>query len=308
MKNLLKFIGLGVLGILAGSVYLTGLCTQSWCTPFSIQKISQAEDFASCSALGFTVIPSHPRRCNAGLKEFLEDASAPVRLFQPLDGEIAGLPLRIAGEAVLKEGEMLQYRLQDKDGFVLDGRVIAVTRDASGAYVPFSGDVSYPRPLGTGGTLHVFTVDAKGREDANEMIVPLLFPAVETAEIKVYFGNSERDPDAAACDTAYPVARRVPRSDDLPRDALHELLKGPSLAEERQQFFSGIPEGVLVQNIAWAEGVITVDFSADLMREVGGSCRVMAMRAQIEQTLKQFPSVRSVVITVDGKSEGVLEP
>jgi len=308
VKNLLKVIGLGFLGIVAGAVYLTGLCTQNWCTPFSVQKISQAVDFASCRDLGFVVIPSHPQRCTAGMKEFLEDEYASVRLSQPLDNAVATLPLRIVGEAALKAGEALQYRLQDRDGFVLDDRIIPVAPDASGASIPFVIDASYPRPLGTGGTLVLSVTDVKGRESGEAISVPLLFQSEDAVEIKVYFGNRERDPESVACDAAYPVPRRVPRADNLAQDALRELLKGPSLSEERQKFFTSIPDGVRVQDVAWADGVLTVDFSSALTHDMGGSCKVSAIRAQIEKTLQQFPSVRSVRITVNGEEEGVLEP
>ncbi|MDD5751822.1 MAG: GerMN domain-containing protein, partial [Candidatus Peribacteraceae bacterium] len=238
---------------------------------------------------------------------FREAETAPVRLVQPGEGDAVGLPMHSAGEAALGTGETLQYRLEDQDGFVLDDHSIAVVRDASGAYVQFSADVLYPRPFGTGGTLVLSTVDATGRE-INAIAVPVRFIQADAVEVKIYFGNRERDPQAAACDVSYPVARRIPHSDDPVEAALRELLQGPSLSEGRQQFFTSIPDGVRVQDAAWADGVLTVDFSSALMEERGGSCRVTAIRAQIEQTLKQFPSVRSVRITVNGEEEGVLEP
>jgi spore germination protein GerM len=54
--------------------------------------------------------------------------------------------------------------------------------------------------------------------------------------------------------------------------------------------------------------VARVDFDEQLNYQVGGSCRVMAIRAQIEQTLKQFSTVDSVIISVNGQTEGILEP
>ena len=41
---------------------------------------------------------------------------------------------------------------------------------------------------------------------------------------------------------------------------------------------------------------------------VAGSCRVLAIRAQIESTLKQFPSIKKVVISVNGRTGEVLQP
>ena len=45
-----------------------------------------------------------------------------------------------------------------------------------------------------------------------------------------------------------------------------------------------------------------------LTEGVGGTCLVERIRSQIRNTLQQFPTVKSVVISVDGKTEGVLEP
>ncbi|PIP22172.1 MAG: hypothetical protein COX38_02115, partial [Candidatus Nealsonbacteria bacterium CG23_combo_of_CG06-09_8_20_14_all_39_25] len=42
--------------------------------------------------------------------------------------------------------------------------------------------------------------------------------------------------------------------------------------------------------------------------QVGGSCKVSAIRAQITQTLKQFPTVDEVVISINGRTEDILQP
>jgi spore germination protein GerM len=55
-------------------------------------------------------------------------------------------------------------------------------------------------------------------------------------------------------------------------------------------------------------GVATADFSRELRAYGGGSARVQAIRAQITQTLLQFPQVRDVRLTIEGQAEGVLEP
>ncbi|MFP3868831.1 MAG: GerMN domain-containing protein [Desulfobacteraceae bacterium] len=50
------------------------------------------------------------------------------------------------------------------------------------------------------------------------------------------------------------------------------------------------------------------DFDQTLEYRVAGSCRVQAIRAQIEHTLRQFPTVTEVVISINGKTEEILEP
>jgi spore germination protein GerM len=55
------------------------------------------------------------------------------------------------------------------------------------------------------------------------------------------------------------------------------------------------------------DGVAYADFSSEL--EVsGGSAMVMMIREQIEKTLLQFETIDSVVISIEGDSEEVLQP
>jgi spore germination protein GerM len=56
------------------------------------------------------------------------------------------------------------------------------------------------------------------------------------------------------------------------------------------------------------DGVAKVDFNEQLEYEVSGSCRVSAIRAQITETLKQFPTVKEVIISIDGRTEDILQP
>jgi len=55
-------------------------------------------------------------------------------------------------------------------------------------------------------------------------------------------------------------------------------------------------------------GVAKADFDPQLQFQVGGSCRVQAIRAEITQTLKQFPTVNEVFISVNGETELILQP
>ncbi len=56
------------------------------------------------------------------------------------------------------------------------------------------------------------------------------------------------------------------------------------------------------------DGVALANFSAELNAYGGGSARVSLIRNQIEATLRQFPSVREVVIAINGQTEGILQP
>lgn len=147
------------------------------------------------------------------------------------------------------------------------------------------------------------------------LILPTLGPtpapapseSPEANMVKVFFGNAELDP-ANTCNKVFPVTRKITRTTQVGKAALLELLKGPTSQEKQIGFFTSLPEGVTVQSLKIENGVARVDFNNLLEAGVGGSCRVAAIRWQITETLKQFPTVTSVVISIDGRTEDILQP
>lgn len=86
------------------------------------------------------------------------------------------------------------------------------------------------------------------------------------------------------------------------------MLKGPTEKEKRNGFSTSINFGVIIQKITIENGIARVDFNEQLEYQVGGSCRVIAITAQIEETLKQFPTVNKVIISINGRTEYILQP
>ncbi len=124
--------------------------------------------------------------------------------------------------------------------------------------------------------------------------------------VNVYFPNSKLDPKHLDCSKVFPVKRAV-ISDTLAQSAVETLLRGPTDAEKGAGAFSTLPEDTELNSIVIKGNVAHVDFSSALAA-VAGSCRVGAIRAQIEKTLLGIPGVKSVVISVNGDSEGALQP
>jgi len=143
---------------------------------------------------------------------------------------------------------------------------------------------------------------------AESFEIPVKIRKTETMDIKVYFGNSVLDPGALFCEKTYPVTRKIIKTKAIAMKALEELLLGPSEEEKNHGFFTSINDGVKVQKLVIENGVAKADFSSKLEEQVGGSCRIFAIRSQIEETLKQFPSVKKVIISIDDRTEDVLQP
>lgn len=130
----------------------------------------------------------------------------------------------------------------------------------------------------------------------------------ETMTVKVFFGNSIFDPEVLDCQKNFAVERTIPKIEAVARASLEQLLSGPTDAEKAEGYFTSINPGVKIQSLVVANGVANVDFDEQLEFQVGGSCRVAAIASQIRETLKQFPTVTDVVISINGRTEDILQP
>ncbi len=89
---------------------------------------------------------------------------------------------------------------------------------------------------------------------------------------------------------------------------IESLLRGETQEEINQGFVSNINSGVRIQKLTIEDGVAKIDFDEQMEFQVGGSCRVAAIRAQNTETLKQFPTIDNVVISINGRTEDILQP
>jgi spore germination protein GerM len=98
------------------------------------------------------------------------------------------------------------------------------------------------------------------------------------------------------------VIRKVPdesRSDVL-QFALTELLKGPSVEEKSQGFYTEIPPGTQLIGISQDPAVIRINLS-QAFSSGGGSTSMTQRLEELKRTVKAVDAKREVTITVEGK-------
>jgi spore germination protein GerM len=125
----------------------------------------------------------------------------------------------------------------------------------------------------------------------------------------VYFSNNKLDPEVS-CIKVFPVFISAINSEGIDlKKILEVLLQGVAEKEKADGYYSSIPENVKINSISRSGNAVTIDFSKDIEKNSGGSCRVGAIRAQIYWTVINFDkSVRSVNIAVEGETETALQP
>lgn len=249
-------------------------------------------------------LPPAPPDSTPYFAESTGEEGASIVLESPIEGaKIAG-PFEVSGRARTDLGK-ISVTLTGPNGGPLFGRLVSVTADAGAEYGRFSAKIGALDQLGDVVLEVGFATDEEGQE---RVVRNLELVSEDMVEVEIFFMNDNLDL-WQTCEKAFPVKREVSSEANVYRAAIEALLDGPTDEEDGQGYSSVIPDGVKLKSVAAdAEGKVTADFDANLDKGVAGSCRVTAIRTQIESTLKQFPEVREVVISVEGDSEEALQP
>lgn len=282
----------------------------------------KVDDFASCVEAGYEVLESYPEQCKTPEGEtFVKDIGNEtekadlIQATTPRPGAEIKSPLTIEGKARGPWYFEASFPVRLLDG---DGKEIAIHYATAQDnwmvedFVPFKSTLTFALPATENGTLILQKDNPSGLpENDDELRIPVKFAAPEqTGEmmtVKVFLGSETLNP-SADCEKVFAVSRTIPKTQGVGTAALNELLKGPTATEEGSKYFTSLPNGVTLKKLTIENGVAKADFNAALDQNVAGSCRVTSIRAQITETLKQFSSVKSVVISVDGRVDDILQP
>lgn len=234
-----------------------------------------------------------------------------IKVSKPMSGDTISSPVEIIGEAKgtwFFEGDF-PVKLLDKNGKIIaEAPARALGEWMTEDFVPFRAILEFSAPQGMAGTLVLAKDDPSGQAAVEEEKIPVTFSGNQKMKIKLFFSSLYFDPESQNCEKVYEVERVIPKTKTVANAAIKELLDGITDEENSAGFFSSINPGVEVNNISITNGVAKIDFNKEIEEEVGGACRTAAIRSQIEETLKQFPTVKNVVITVDGRTDAVLQP
>lgn len=238
-----------------------------------------------------------------------------IDVFMPkLNSEISS-PLEVLGTVngngwIGFEGQVGTIKLIDNEGKELAFGILQATGDWMKSSINFKATLEFISLYEGEGKLIFINENPSGLPENNrEFILPVkIAKTVEgIIQTKLYFNNNEMDPEYS-CQKVFPVDRGISQTQAVARATLEELLKGPTRQEILDGFFTSINSGVKIQKLTIENGVAKVDFDSNLEKAVGGSCRVSAIRNQIIQTLLQFKTIQSVVISIDGRTEDILQP
>jgi len=203
--------------------------------------------------------------------------------------------------------------LRDENGALLTTAIAQAEGDwMTTEYVPFRATLHFPPPASPKGTLIFKKDNPSGLPENDKSIerpVNILTGQKEVKDSTMYLGFiSKKDAAEKDCTKILSAVRVIPQTPAIAKRTIEELLAGPTIGEIGDGMLTIIPSGTKLNSLVIKNGIATVDFNDTLTKGVAGSCKVGAIRAQIEETLKQFPTISEVVISVNGVSKDILQP
>ena len=305
MKNTVSIISIIIL-----SVFLVGIAYIS-------QNESLCCKYKFCEQL--TTICDQDTQKNEKINtggDVLSEKGQKIFLENIKSGDTVDVGYEVRGEALgswFFEGSF-PVRVLDIQGEVVTSLLAIASNDwMNETTVPFSVIIDFLLEQEGAFVLQFEKSNPSGLDDNSDIAkiaisIKPLEQKVETMKVKVFFSSTKLNEDLIDCSLVFPVTREVEKSVAVGRVALTELFKGTTFTEEEDKYFTNIPDGVVINSLDITDGVAKVDLNSKLEEGVGGSCRVTAIRAQITETLKQFPTVDSVIISIDGQTEDILQP
>lgn len=151
-------------------------------------------------------------------------------------------------------------------------------------------------PDTTTGTLHVFEPSARDGSRTHEVILPLRF-VKGTTQLKLTFPAGEAEQDCGG----FTEKTLTVLHTSNPIEATIRALLDQDVQDRLAVRSSAIPTTTRLLSIKLEQGVLSLVFSREFAEGEGGMCRGPLSMGMIERTAKQFKSVKSVEIKVEGQ-------
>lgn len=252
-----------------------------------------------------------PKKTVAPIPSIAPDATSTpaIIIYSPKNEEVVSSPsIVVSGIARVFENSLM-IRIRSAENEVLIEEPIMADAPDAGQYGDFNYTFTLSKNVLPNEKLFIdaFEYSAKDGTQINTTTVAIYVTHYQTTTIKTYFSNNKLDPQIS-CTAVFEVQRVIPYTQAVGTAALEELIKGPTKEETELGYYSSIPTQTKLKSLRIEHSTAYADFDQNLDKNIGGSCKVSAMRAQITETLKQFPTVQNVVISVNGNIDEALQP
>ncbi len=232
-------------------------------------------------------------------------ASPNITITSPKTNDTVYSPIVVTGKARVFENQFTVQVKNSSGAVVAEAHVFTDAKDA-GQFGNYSVRIPIPAGVATA-MMKVEALSYSPKGDGSfegYAAVPVQLKYTDTMNVYTAFLNG------SDCTTVTLFPREITRTNQPMYMSLAELLKGPAPVEVSKGAQTQIPAGSEMNSLRISGDGRTayVDFNQVLGEGVAGSCRITAIRSEIENTIKQFVGIDTVVISIDGKTEGILQP
>lgn len=166
-------------------------------------------------------------------------------------------------------------------------------------------------PAGSGPGVRAGLPLAAWRLAAVALCVAAAAPLAAATSLRVYFNHAGLAATPTDCAIVFERRREVPSTEAVATAALNQLFAGPTEAEREAGYrspFSATTAGLL-KRVFVEHGTAYVDLNDPraLLPGATSSCGAAEFNAAIERTLRQFSTVRRVILAIDGEPRGFYE-
>ncbi len=287
MKKILLYIVVALV-VVAGVWWLT---SRDVSAPDVTASPSVSPSSTGSPSTSVTIVTASPK-----------PVAANITMTSPKNGDSVESPLLVTGKARVFEN---QFMIQIKDA---TDKVIyrtSVMTDAKDTGQFGNYKVYVPIPTNATGKIKVEALSYSAKGDGSLEGYASAAVTMKTLDVRTLYAGFITSDD---CVTATLFRREIYKTQQVALASLLELLEGPTSDEVAHGAKTFIPGGTRLNSVRIESGTAYADFNYMLDAGVAGSCKVQAIRAQIEATLKQFLGVNNVVISKDGKTQDILQP
>ncbi len=217
--------------------------------------------------------------------------------------------VHVEGEAIAFEGTV-NIEVTDSEGNICFAGFTTTDAKEPSEYGTFKKDIVLSLfPQSDQITLKCFLISAKDGTTLEKEEKTLSYN-IEYQLANIYLSNSVKNPEMIDCEKVYSLERRIKKeSETTAIDALQFLINGPTEKEKELGYLDSlIPQSTSINYVKIEGESVVVDFGEEFLSITGGSCKVQTIRAEIEQTVKQFYPDYNIIISANGNIEEVLQP
>ncbi len=236
--------------------------------------------------------------------------SAPnIVILYPKNNEEVGQSFLVSGIAKTFENTVIIEVVNPRTKQVLIKKVLTADAAEIGHFGDFETNIDLSLfPYASELTVSGFQISAKDGSviDKTSVGVKVIEPEIVQKEYTIFFADKE-GAHSGDCSQVLAAKRISDYTVDILNNAINDLIKGP-LENEEKTAINNIPEGTQINSIFVDNNILKVDFNEKLQEGIGGSCMVISIMSQLEETLNSLGDFENIIISINGQTEDVLQP